>query len=545
MGFIEGLDILEISEPKNKFTAQVMKGLAQDLVGKGVKGIIASGIKIQTTAPAIDLMVIVETGIAVIACCNSRGSIVGFITGIKVKGQGDENFPPGHLNEQINFLKERLHAAFEPIFVHGILVCPDATSLDGLDGFVVNRIPNGEDQSVIICNESFLPDIVLHLGNSCTASLCAFVKDQILDSKLSQSEMDLLCSQPIGFGKQAELQWTQKPPDKTAWMYEGEENSKEISGAVAVADPPEEEIEEEVEEVPETPIAEKSWISYLSWAGLVSVFGISFYIALTPVKIEKNRAPTTEEVLTERTEEFLSTLDRGEMLPGNIVTKRLRDELINEYALGKRALWEPQTLSKITERTAVKQDSSEIQVKFKLSTLNQGTHNLFSIWQKKDKKWMLDDWKITTDSQLATEQKEEFPGTKLRCRRDNRLFTRNRGLYDLYDLPPFKGQIKLSENTFRGMFNNIVNNFADSASSNVYFSSILQKEIINGSILTNIPRVKDSVILFGPSVWPGKPVFWFSIRQPNNNTPVTGIAAFSIESGQVVINEIKMTCPSY
>jgi hypothetical protein len=284
---------------------------------------------------------------------------------------------------------------------------------------------------------------------------------------------------------------------------------------------------------------------FLKPAGLVLLVGISAYQFLFPAApvADPKLAPKPEVVVAERTEQLLKDLDTDAPVPMNQLTPRLADALLNEYALGIRSLWNPGKSPIITSRqTAMSADQRTIQVALGFTFSDTTTHIVQSVWRKIDQSWFLDDWQVATAPTIGNPQ-PELPGAKLKCRRDNLLPPPEAGLLKLYELQGFERQGSLSEATFRNLYATINSQTIDPNATQAYYSTSFSQFVAkNPSNLTALRANREAHLHFGPSLWPGKPVYWFRIQPPYLNQSTNGIAAFKIQSGQVVIDWLEVAC---
>jgi hypothetical protein len=284
---------------------------------------------------------------------------------------------------------------------------------------------------------------------------------------------------------------------------------------------------------------------FLKPVGLLLLVGISAYQFLFPAApvADPKLPPKPEIVIAGRTEQLLKDLDTDAPVPMNQLTPRLADALLNEYALGIRSLWNPGKSPIITSRqTALSTDRRTIQVALGFTYSDTTTHTVQSVWQKIDQSWFLDDWQVATAPAIGNPQ-PELPGVKLKCRRDNLLPPPEAGLLKLHELQGFERQGSLSEATFRNLYATINSQTIDPNATQTYYSTSFSQYITkNPSNLTSLRVNRDAHLHFGPSLWPGKPVYWFRIQPPYLNQSINGIAAFKIQSGQVVIDWLEVAC---
>ncbi len=316
----------------------------------------------------------------------------------------------------------------------------------------------------------------------------------------------------------------------------------------------------------------------LKWSGLSFVLGTAAYLAslsfgilpsqssattttassdpTTPLILETTSTPQTQtlpateqEQLIAQTEQLLKSLDDNEALQRGILTPKLFDSLQNEYALAMRSLWTPGKHPVISSRQAVlSADRTIAQVALSLAYADNSAHSLQVTWLKAGEGWSIDDWQVATVPPLpGTNPEMEFPGPKLKCRRDNSLPPPENGLLTYWDLPPFTNQGKLSEATFRGMYVTLIRGITDTNASKAYFSNTFNQYLAkSAATLSALQPSKQAIIRFGPSLWKGRPVFWFVINPFPGPAQVqnfiSGIAAFKVESGQVVIDWLEVAC---
>jgi hypothetical protein len=553
---IDSVEVFAETPARNLFEEQIRQDLQAKLIAGGARGVIAFGVDFGDPFDAVAIL-------------NSGFAAIRFL-------QIDEqDFPEITVQNFQQIVEASLN---QPIFVHRLLVLP-ATQAE------VEPFAPGRMDMIGVCSVDQLAEVLLNLGDRCNASLVATLYP-LLTKQCPEDLLSLIQREPQRFGTAEDaISWLETPPEvpispppappelsvtsppaippqaeqprsgstenpsasSASWM------SQPAAPPVALLEPeatpevptPEEPLEKAFPEILKIEEAPKPLSRFLKPAGLVLLVGISAYQFLFPAPpaTDPKLPPKPEVIIAARTEQLLKDLDTDTPAPMNQLTPRLADALLNEYALGIRSLWNPGKSPIITSRqTTVSTDQRTIQVVIGFTYSDATTHTVQSIWQKVDQSWFLDDWQVATAPAIGNPQ-PELPGAKLKCRRDNLLPPPEAGLLKLYELPGFEHQGSLSESVFRNLYATINSQTVDPNATQAYYSTSFSQFVAkNPSNLTALRANREAHLHFGPALWPGKPVYWFRIQPPYLNQSINGIAAFKIQSGQVVIDWLEVAC---
>jgi Nuclease-related domain len=544
---LSSVELLEISPPRNPFEALVREHLLTQLPVRGVHGLVAAGARVGRAGSETDIFCILDTGIAVIEVKSWEGKITGGINGLH---PASEAVPSAldQLKRQVDGLKASISAAILPeIFVHGIVVLPDRADLSGIregDGLMVNRLGLGRFTGLSVCNLSFLVEMLANLGDACNASFAVAVKQNILDREPDPKEIELFVTEDPAFGRQAEIVWHRSVITSATWMFEDAPKIPSSSTETEIAlvpDPGEVQEPEATKEIASVPpIAKPLWQKVLLGVGLVLVSGVALWIFLTPLE-KPDLKPSPEKALVERTRILLAQMDQEETLDPKTFTQSFKDTLINEFPLGIRSLWQPGHLSKVTGTTWRTLPDSQIQVRLTASLDDSSLRSIQAVWIPSAAAYFLDDWQVFKGDHF--DGQAELPGKKLRCRRDNRLPTEEEGLASLLSLTSFAHQDTLSKQTLNGLLATASARTSDRDAVKVYYSTHFLSQQ-NGKLAARLqlPQVRDGALTFGSALWPGKPVYWFAVTPKRSRRMTVGLAAFTVESGQVVVHDLRMQC---
>jgi hypothetical protein len=550
---IDSVEVFVETPARNLFEEQIRQDLQAKLIAGGARGVIAFGVDFGDPFDAVAIL-------------NSGFAAISFLQ------IDQQDFPEITLQNFQQIVEASLN---QPIFVHRLLVLP-ATQTE------VEPFAPGRMDMIGVCSADQLAEVLLNLGDRCNASLVATLYP-LLTKQCPEDLLSLIQREPQRFGTAEDaIPWMETPMEvqislppeqpapslppvpptseqprssaterssnsSTSWM------SQPTSPPVAVLEPeatpeipiPEEPLEKAFPEILKVEEDPKPLSRLLKPAGLFLLVGISLYQFLIPAApiTDPKLPPKPEVIVAERTEQLLKDLDTDAPVPMNQLTPRLADALLNEYALGIRSLWNPGKSPIITTRLAtVSADQRTIQVVLGFTYRDATTHTVQSIWQKVNQSWFLDDWQVATAPAIGNPQ-PELPGTKLKCRRDNLLPPPEAGLLKFYELPGFERQGSLSEATFRNLYTTINSQTIDPNATQAYYSTSFSQFIAkNPSGLTALRANREAHLHFGPALWPGKPVYWFRIQPPYLNQPINGMAAFKIQSGQVVIDWLEVAC---
>jgi hypothetical protein len=550
---IDSVEVFVETPSRNLFEEQIRQDLQAKLIAGGARGVFAFGVDFGDPFDAVAIL-------------NSGFAAIRFL-------QIDEqDFPDITVQNFQQIVEASLN---QPIFVHRLLVLP-ATQAE------VEPFAPGRMDMIGVCSAEQLAEVLLNLGDRCNASLVATLYP-LLTKQCPEDLLSLIQREPQRFGTaEDDISWMETPqevqiaplPEQPApslppvpstskqprssttenpsassasWM------SQPAAPSVALLEPeaapevltPEEPLEKAFPEILKVEEDPKPFSRFLKPAGLVLLVGISLYQFLFPAApiADPNLPPKPGVIIAERTEQLLKDLDTDAPVPMNQLTPRLADALLNEYALGIRSLWNPGKSPIITSRqTTVSADQRTIQVVLGFTYSDATTHTVQSIWQKVGQSWFLDEWQVATAPAIGNPQ-NELPGAKLKCRRDNLLPPPESGLLKLYELPGFEHQGSLSEATFRNLYTTINSQTIDPNATQAYYSTSFSQFVTkNPSSLTALRANREAQLHFGPALWPGKPVYWFRIQPPYLNQAINGIAAFKIQSGQVVIDWLEVAC---
>ncbi|AGY57965.1 nuclease-related domain-containing protein [Gloeobacter kilaueensis] len=573
MGLITGLELIESGPPDEPFEALVREKLTSALQKRGIKGMLVCGARVGRATRECDLIALLETGVATIECKNATGRITGGINGLQIASQSEGN-PCEQVLEQVNGLKESIASTLQPeqeVFVHGILVFPnsaDLSELSGASGLRVNCHAGERSTGVIVCNLSHLEEVLVQLGDALTASFVAMAKATIFNCLSTAEERELVSREPVAFGRQGELVWSQQALRQTNWMYEEEpsqqdEPTGEIPADSGSAEMPQPEPSDpgtenasdaDFERISESDAAvvegaqQERLLSYLRWSGLAFVVGAGLWVALTgaPRSASATRRPlTTGESLAERTADMVSALDAGGAVETQTLTPRFADELVNEYALGLRSLWVPERGVQPISQKLSSGRPDRIGVEVEMGDGSDTTTVLKAVWERSGRQWLLDRWQVSTPKGLLRGAKAELPGAKLKCRRDNQLRIREEGLLQLHELPAFSGQNRLAAKTLQNLYTVLAREQRDREAPKIFYSTQLQVLMgKNRQVMSGLPVSKTAQVHLGSPLWPGKPVYWFTVQKPRSSKVAMGVVAFGVESGQVVIEDLRMRCPN-
>lgn len=544
---LSSVELLEISPPRNPFEATVREHLLTQLPVRGMHGLVATGARVGRTGSETDIFCILDTGIAVIEVKSWEGRITGGINGLHPAGEAVPS-ALDQLKRQVDGLKASISAAILPeIFVHGIVVLPDRADLSSIregDGLMVNRLGLGRFTGLSVCNLSSLVEMLANLGDACNASFAVAVKQSILDREPDPKEVELLVTEDPAFGRQAEIVWHRSLIMSATWMFEdAPKTSPPVETEIPSELEPEEhqELEAEKEIISTPPIPKPLWQKILPGVGLAFVSGVALWVFLTPLEKPDDLKPSPEKALVERTRALLEQMDEEQALDPKTFTQNFRDTLKNEFPLGMRSLWQPGHLAKITGTTWRTLPDSQIQVRLTANLDDGSLRSIQAVWIPGTVAYVLDGWQVFKGDHF--DGQAELPGKKLRCCRDNRLPTKEEGLASLLSLTSFAHQETLSKQTLKGLLATASARTSDRDAVKVYYSTHFLNQQ-NGKLAARLqlPQVRDGALTFGPALWPGKPVYWFAVTPKHSRRMTVGLAAFTVESGQVVVYDLRMQC---